>query len=95
MIATILKFIIIFSIVYLSCLGIENLCLSFSTRSLKQKVKQERESLQKELNEIDQQAYKAFNDLLRESMEVAKEDYYKQRQEFTDSPPPKKDAEII
>lgn len=91
----ILEFILIFSTSYLLYLGIVTLITSFNTRTLKQKVKKEREALQKELDDLDRQAYKAFNDMLKESMEVAKEDYQKQRAGFTDSPPPRKDVEPL
>lgn len=70
--------------------------LTTKRNRLRQKVLREQEALRKELDELDKQAFKAYNDLLKESMNIAKEDYKRQRDEFTPPVSPnRKDAKTL
>lgn len=80
---TILLILLICCVLFLVYLGIVSLLSSLEIIQLKHQVKTEREALQKELRDLDREAYQAFNQILKESMDVAKENYQEQRQNYT------------
>lgn len=41
------------------------------------------QNLHRELTDLEQEAFQAYNALMRESMKVAEEDYHKRREELT------------
>lgn len=79
---SLIYFLFICFMLYLIYLGALSLLSSFGVFQLKQKVKVEREALQKELDDLNREAFQAYHHLMRESMNVAKEEYQAHRQDF-------------
>lgn len=75
-------FLFICFMLYLSYLGMLSLIESYELLQLKKTVRSEREALQKELDDLNQEAFQAYHHLMRESMNVAKEEYQAHRQDF-------------
>lgn len=92
---TILLILLICCVLFLVYLGIVSLLSSLEIIQLKHQVRTEREALQKELRDLDREAYQAFNQILKESMDVAKENYQEQRQNYTNPVTDRKDVEPI
>jgi biopolymer transport protein ExbB/TolQ len=91
----ILDLILILAILYTVASFLDFLSLTTKRKQLKQQVIREQEALRKELDELDKEAFHAFNKLFKESMRTAEEEYQQKRAGFSQTNPTRKDVEEV